>query len=142
MSRNLLSVVLLLSIFLSACASARAENSGSPEVADQVHAVVKNPQLSGSTLEASATPPAAPAKQADFAASALGNSTLVADGGGQIEPLLYPLDPESGKALPGYEPLPLGMHYSHAFSPDGHTCLLYTSPSPRDRQKSRMPSSA
>ena len=27
---------------------------------------------------------------------------------------------------------------SHAFC----TCLLYTSPSPRDRQKSRMPSSA
>ena len=27
--------------------------------------------------------------------------------------------------------------------PDKHkTCLLYTSPSPRDRQKSRMPSSA
>ena len=25
---------------------------------------------------------------------------------------------------------------------DGTTCLLYTSPSPRDRQKSRMPSSA
>ena len=25
---------------------------------------------------------------------------------------------------------------------DGATCLLYTSPSPRDRQKSRMPSSA
>ena len=25
---------------------------------------------------------------------------------------------------------------------DVHTCLLYTSPSPRDRQKSRMPSSA
>ena len=25
---------------------------------------------------------------------------------------------------------------------DGGTCLLYTSPSPRDRQKSRMPSSA
>ena len=24
----------------------------------------------------------------------------------------------------------------------GHACLLYTSPSPRDRQKSRMPSSA
>ena len=23
-----------------------------------------------------------------------------------------------------------------------HSCLLYTSPSPRDRQKSRMPSSA
>ena len=26
--------------------------------------------------------------------------------------------------------------------PRGYTCLLYTSPSPRDRQKSRMPSSA
>ena len=25
---------------------------------------------------------------------------------------------------------------------DQYTCLLYTSPSPRDRQKSRMPSSA
>ena len=25
---------------------------------------------------------------------------------------------------------------------DYYTCLLYTSPSPRDRQKSRMPSSA
>ena len=25
---------------------------------------------------------------------------------------------------------------------DSHICLLYTSPSPRDRQKSRMPSSA
>ena len=29
------------------------------------------------------------------------------------------------------------------FANDGlNTCLLYTSPSPRDRQKSRMPSSA
>ena len=27
-------------------------------------------------------------------------------------------------------------------SPDMKVCLLYTSPSPRDRQKSRMPSSA
>ena len=25
---------------------------------------------------------------------------------------------------------------------EGYSCLLYTSPSPRDRQKSRMPSSA
>src|SRR5678810_571945 len=32
-------------------------------------------------------------------------------------------------------------NYAEAYgSPD--TCLLYTSPSPRDRQKSRMPSSA
>ena len=36
--------------------------------------------------------------------------------------------------------LPLFLHHDR----DGHayTCLLYTSPSPRDRQKSRMPSSA
>ena len=27
-------------------------------------------------------------------------------------------------------------------SPTAYSCLLYTSPSPRDRQKSRMPSSA
>ena len=31
--------------------------------------------------------------------------------------------------------------YSIAFS-NSYACLLYTSPSPRDRQKSRMPSSA
>ena len=31
-----------------------------------------------------------------------------------------------------------GFQYSLGFD----TCLLYTSPSPRDRQKSRMPSSA
>ena len=30
----------------------------------------------------------------------------------------------------------------HHFHPYGMACLLYTSPSPRDRQKSRMPSSA
>ena len=29
-----------------------------------------------------------------------------------------------------------------ALAPHGKNCLLYTSPSPRDRQKSRMPSSA
>ena len=32
-----------------------------------------------------------------------------------------------------------GMTFSNHYS---GTCLLYTSPSPRDRQKSRMPSSA
>src|SRR5678809_1293335 len=30
---------------------------------------------------------------------------------------------------------------SHSFCTTSDTCLLYTSPSPRDRQKSRMPSS-
>ena len=34
-----------------------------------------------------------------------------------------------------------GAEQNFTLTPDG-TCLLYTSPSPRDRQKSRMPSSA
>ena len=34
------------------------------------------------------------------------------------------------------------MHRSHCNMADKSACLLYTSPSPRDRQKSRMPSSA
>ena len=37
--------------------------------------------------------------------------------------------------------LPLGKLHSHENAHQTH-CLLYTSPSPRDRQKSRMPSSA
>ena len=32
--------------------------------------------------------------------------------------------------------------YAIEINPDSPACLLYTSPSPRDRQKSRMPSSA
>ena len=37
----------------------------------------------------------------------------------------------------------LWMYHSHVDEVrDINTCLLYTSPSPRDRQKSRMPSSA
>ena len=34
------------------------------------------------------------------------------------------------------------MQIVHAFQVRTWSCLLYTSPSPRDRQKSRMPSSA
>ena len=35
------------------------------------------------------------------------------------------------------------VYKSYALDPDSNiSCLLYTSPSPRDRQKSRMPSSA
>ena len=37
--------------------------------------------------------------------------------------------------------IPIGIAYSKV-SPEFRSCLLYTSPSPRDRQKSRMPSSA
>ena len=37
---------------------------------------------------------------------------------------------------------PLGTARTQAKLSDDELCLLYTSPSPRDRQKSRMPSSA
>ena len=40
------------------------------------------------------------------------------------------LDPVSESAVMPSKPI------------EPHSCLLYTSPSPRDRQKSRMPSSA
>ena len=36
----------------------------------------------------------------------------------------------------------LDQGFFASFMPKPFTCLLYTSPSPRDRQKSRMPSSA
>ena len=34
------------------------------------------------------------------------------------------------------------LSVNHSICENGKPCLLYTSPSPRDRQKSRMPSSA
>ena len=40
--------------------------------------------------------------------------------------------------LPGLN----GLELCRSLKQDPRTCLLYTSPSPRDRQKSRMPSSA
>ena len=42
---------------------------------------------------------------------------------------------------PEYE-IPLGQAFDHIEFDPATICLLYTSPSPRDRQKSRMPSSA
>ena len=47
----------------------------------------------------------------------------------------------TGAQVKGPIPLPTRIErYTVLRSP--HICLLYTSPSPRDRQKSRMPSSA
>ena len=36
----------------------------------------------------------------------------------------------------------IAFHVARLAQQEGADCLLYTSPSPRDRQKSRMPSSA
>ena len=41
-----------------------------------------------------------------------------------------------------YEPFKVDGFEYQFISVEPHDCLLYTSPSPRDRQKSRMPSSA
>ena len=41
----------------------------------------------------------------------------------------------------GFEPEDVLADFKE-YQPDAMICLLYTSPSPRDRQKSRMPSSA
>ena len=38
--------------------------------------------------------------------------------------------------------LPNGFYQTEIKVPDDDSCLLYTSPSPRDRTRSRMPSSA
>ena len=46
--------------------------------------------------------------------------------------------------LDGSQPVAGGGHYGYSIDFDGQVrnCLLYTSPSPRDRTRSRMPSSA
>ena len=45
-------------------------------------------------------------------------------------------------ALIVFGPVGLGKKLGNLVKGTGQGCLLYTSPSPRDRQKSRMPSSA
>ena len=51
-----------------------------------------------------------------------------------------PLHP--GGSLLALKAVPLLVPLRGVIKRDLYTCLLYTSPSPRDRQKSRMPSSA
>ena len=50
---------------------------------------------------------------------------------------------QSGKLSPlGVHPIASQVHYTLLTDRIAEICLLYTSPSPRDRQRSRMPSSA
>ena len=66
----------------------------------------------------------------------------------EAEPAAPPVDDLDYKALSGYDdswyvsPGWPGEYPAGFAVLDAGTCLLYTSPSPRDRQKSRMPSSA
>ena len=56
-------------------------------------------------------------------------------------PITYIADGES-KSLNAFPVTPKEMMENKQWDTTIDTCLLYTSPSPRDRQKSRMPSSA
>ena len=50
---------------------------------------------------------------------------------------------KSPSSTPSHSPIKINtMENTVQFSGRNQSCLLYTSPSPRDRQKSRMPSSA
>ena len=54
--------------------------------------------------------------------------------------ILYEIAKNSAQI--GNEILKVNYNKIQKISSKGRNCLLYTSPSPRDRQKSRMPSSA
>ena len=62
--------------------------------------------------------------------------------GGPSADALFDMTPisDGGVILGGHSASPAGGYKSE--NNHGNNCLLYTSPSPRDRQKSRMPSSA
>ena len=66
--------------------------------------------------------------------------------GGKIFLLLTALTTAGGALWGGFEfykdYLNMKEQIQEYVAPDLSGCLLYTSPSPRDRQKSRMPSSA
>ena len=61
-------------------------------------------------------------------------------GGGSSEPSYLAVGAQGVNSYAGAAYIYDATNYSA--TPPKHTCLLYTSPSPRDRQKSRMPSSA
>ena len=47
-----------------------------------------------------------------------------------------------GELIEALKDTDVAMSQGHGISPSIFSCLLYTSPSPRDRTRSRMPSSA
>ena len=62
----------------------------------------------------------------------------------QLENMLLAVPPEIAAELPKRAQELIGYSIHHPFMGyvDGMHCLLYTSPSPRDKRQSRMPSSA
>jgi WD40 repeat protein len=74
------------------------------------------------------------AADGDFATSLL----VTKWNGGMDDTLLYPLDPSSGTALPGYEPISLGFSFSHMFSADRQTLAVISFPNDRARDGSLL----
>jgi hypothetical protein len=58
---------------------------------------------------------------------ALGPLRVTSTSSGQGLEML-PVDPTTMEPLPGYEPISLGHHYTHAFSPDGRTMAVFVWP--------------
>src|SRR5262245_56780163 len=72
--------------------------------------------------------PTAPSIDIEPTTATFENSLLAVEWKGPQGNQLFPLDPTSGTALPGYTSIPLGQSYSHAFSPDRHTLAVVTFP--------------
>ena len=59
-----------------------------------------------------------------------------------IDPSLREQFEEQGRAIQRLRHVNIAKVFDFGREGEDYVCLLYTSPSPRDRQKSRMPSSA
>ena len=70
------------------------------------------------------------------------NATITAAAGGTLQMWQLPVAGDSAIMEATTGDYNVAGDFSFDTLPHIDTCLLYTSPSPRDRQKSRMPSSA
>ncbi len=111
MKDTLILVTIILTLILSACAPAlQAESAVESQNSSPTAAMQNKEQLepaAGSVTTEMKTPQ---------------SGLLLAEWDSKTRKyILFPIDPESGKALPGYEPIPVGKHIYHAVSPDGMT---------------------
>ena len=101
---RVLPVFLIFLLILTACAAPPAPTAAPAEVSE--------PQSDAPVLDGT-----------------FGTSLLVTEWRGSSEGnVLFPLDPSTGKALPGYEPISLGNSSYHAFSTDRKTLAVIRFP--------------